>query len=210
MNNRKYNLGQYFTTNEILKEKLFSFILNNPDVILEPSIGQGDLVDYVSKKSIKVNVIFDMYEIDKNIKLLPSINKNLVIYGDFIKQNINKKYNTIIGNPPYIKTTTNNLYIIFIEKCYNLLEINGELIFIVPSDFLKLTSANKLLNIMMCNSNFTHIFHPNDENLFYNASINVIIFRYVKIDKICNKIFYNDKLMYILNTNGLILSLIHI
>ena len=39
---RVKKLGQYFTTNNILKEKLYEFILNDPLNILEPSIGQGD------------------------------------------------------------------------------------------------------------------------------------------------------------------------
>ena len=35
----KHDLGQYFTTNTELKEKIFEFILNDPSNILEPSIG---------------------------------------------------------------------------------------------------------------------------------------------------------------------------
>ena len=66
-----------------------------------------------------------------------------VVYGDFMKQTITKTYKTIVGNPPYVRTKKGNLYIDFTEKCYNLLDDNGELIFIVPSDFLKLTCASK-------------------------------------------------------------------
>jgi len=198
----KNNLGQYFTTNIELKEKVFEFILNNPSNILEPSIGQGDLISFIINKN--QNITFDMYEIDKNIKLLDNIQKNDIIYGDFLKQNINKKYTTIIGNPPYVRTKNGNLYIDFTEKCYNLLDNNGELIFIVPSDFLKLTSASKLLNIMFNNGTFTHIFHPHNEKLFDNASIDIIIFRYCKNNLIEKKTLYNNKLLYISNSNGLI------
>ena len=136
----KHNLGQYFTTNIELKDIVYKFILNEPNNILEPSIGQGDLVSYIIEQ--KSNIIFDMYEIDTKIKLLNNINKNNVIYGDFLIQNIDKLYKTIIGNPPYVRTKKGNLYIDFIEKCFNLLDEYGELIFIVPSDFLKLTSAS--------------------------------------------------------------------
>lgn len=45
-----------------------------------------------------------MYEIDTNIKLLDKIQKNSVIYGYFIQQQFTKKYKTIVGNPPYVKT----------------------------------------------------------------------------------------------------------
>ena len=34
----QHQLGQYFTTNEELKEKVYSFILNKPNNILEPLI----------------------------------------------------------------------------------------------------------------------------------------------------------------------------
>lgn len=198
----KHNLGQYFTTNIELKEKMYNFILNNPITILEPSIGQGDLVSYVLNKT--PNIQFDMYEIDTNITFLDGIEKEKVIYGDFMGQPIHKLYKTIIGNPPFVRTTKGNLYIDFTEKCYNLLEDNSELIFIVPSDFLKLTSSSKLLNTMMNNGTFTHIYHPNVENLFENASIDVIIFRYCKNIVLEKKVLYNDKPLYITNSNGLI------
>ena len=199
---KKHNLGQYFTTNNELKEKVYEFILNEPSNILEPSIGQGDLITFIIDKNS--NITFDMYEIDKKIKLLDKIQKDEVIYGDFMKQKITKKYKTIIGNPPYVRTKKGNLYIDFTEKCYNLLCDNGELIFIVPSDFLKLTSASKLLNIMMKNGTFTHIFHPHNEKMFENASIDVIVFRYCKNNLIKKKVLYNKKKLYITNSDGLI------
>lgn len=202
----KNNLGQYFTTNIILKEKIYSFIINNPDEILEPSIGQGDLIVYVKEKNSSIK--FDMYEIDEKIKLLDNIEKENVVYCDFLQQNITKLYKTIIGNPPYIKSKKKslkmNVYIEFIEKCYHLLEDKGELIFIVPSDFLKLTSSSKLINIMMNNGTFTHIYHPNNEKMFENASIDIIIFRYCKNKLLEKKILYNDQVKYIINNDGLI------
>ena len=198
----KHELGQYFTTNQQLQEKVTSFILNEPTEILEPSIGRGDLVSCIQNKL--PNVVVNMYEIDKSIVLLENIAREEVIYGDFMKQNIDKSYKTIVGNPPYVKTKQGNLYIDFTEKCYHLLEENGELIFIVPSDFFKLTSAAKLLNEMMTHGTFTHIYHPHKENLFANASIDVVVYRYCKNKDLDKKTFHNDKLLYIINNDGLI------
>lgn len=198
----KHNLGQYFTTHNDLKEKVFEFIFNSPSNILEPSIGRGDLIVFITDKI--PSITFDMYEIDTKIKLLDKIEKDKVVYGDFMKQTITETYRTIIGNPPYVRTKKGNLYIDFTEKCYNLLDENGELIFIVPSDFLKLTSASKLLNTMMTNGTFTHIFHPHNEKMFENATIDVIVFRYCKNILIEKKVLYNDKILYITNSNGLI------
>lgn len=196
-----YNSGQYFTTNVLLQEKIYSFILNDPVNILEPCIGQGDLVKYVIDKNPTIN--FDMYEIDKNIQLLDDIERDKIIYRDFLDEPIKKKYKTIIGNPPYLKTQNGNLYVDFIDKCYSLLDVNGELIFIVPSDFFKKTCASNLLNKMILCGSFTHIYHPHDEKMFKNASIDIIIFRYCKSIK-QKTVLYNDEKMYINNSNGLI------
>lgn len=200
--NHTHEIGQYFTTNTELKAKVYEFIQNNPDNILEPSIGQGDLVTYIMSKN--PNIIFDMYEIDPNIKLLDGINMSNIVYGDFLTQPFNKLYKTIVGNPPYVKTKKGNLYIDFIKKCFYLLEPNGELIFIIPSDFFKLTSASKILNSMMVSGTFTHIYHPHNERLFENASVDVIVFRYCKNHTIEKKVLYNEILLNITNTNGLV------
>ena len=198
----KHELGQYFTTNQQLQEKVVEFILNEPTKILEPSIGRGDLVSCIQNKL--PNIVVNMYEIDKSIVLLKNIAREEVIYGDFMKKNIDKSYKTIVGNPPYVKTKQGNLYIDFTEKCYHLLEENGELIFIVPSDFFKLTSAAKLLNEMMTHGTFTHVYHPHKENLFANASIDVVVYRYCKNKDLDKKTLYNNKLLYITNNDGLI------
>jgi len=196
------NLGQYFTTNIDLKNTILSFIKNKPDIILEPCIGKGNLVDYIKEKM--ENIKFDMYEIDKELELLECINKNDVEWCNFLETDISKTYKTIIGNPPYIKTKKGNIYIDFIVKCFELLEENGELIFIVPSDFFKLTSASIILNRMMEVGTFTDIYHPHSERLFKEARIDVLVFRYCKnklLDKNC---LYNNKTLNILNKNGLI------
>jgi adenine-specific DNA-methyltransferase len=71
-----------------------------------------------------------------------------------------------------------------------------------------LTTVNiilsKLLDLMMKNGTFTHINHPNNEKLFENASIDVIIYRYVKDKNLEKKVLYNNKSLYITNSEGLI------
>ena len=202
----QHKLGQYFTTNEALQETVFKFILNTDiDKILEPSFGRGDLVKYIKNK-LPLNVIFEIYELDDTIEFLEDIyadNINMYI-GDFLTYEITEKYDTIIGNPPYIKLKKGNMYIDFIEKCYNLLNENAELIFIIPSDFFKLTSASKLITEMLNNGTFTHIYHPHNENLFKNASIDILIFRYCKNINLGNKVLYNGELMYLKCINGII------
>ena len=194
-------LGQYFTTSKVLRNKVVEFVLNEPSRILEPSVGQGDLVQEICKN--KSNIEYDMFEIDKSIKMLDGVPLN-VIYKDFMKVEILRKYKTIVGNPPFVRTKKGNLYIDFIEKCYSLLENGGELVFIIPSDFFKLTSASKLLDKMLENGSFTHIYHPHKENLFKNATIDVLIFRYCKDKMLSKKILYNGEVLHVINNEGLV------
>ena len=194
------NLGQYFTKNNDLRTKVKQFILNKPKVILEPSVGQGDLISAINDENIK----FDMYEIDNEIPLLDNIPTN-VIYKNFLEEKISKKYKTIVGNPPYVRTKNGNLYIDFIDKCFDLLQDDGELIFIIPSDFFKLSSSCNIIKKMMTHGSFTHIFHPESEKLFENASINVICFRYCKNSSLEKIVLYNDEKLYCVENKGMLL-----
>ena len=99
---------------------------------------------------------------------------------------------------------TGNLYIQFIEQCYNYLDDSGgELIFIVPSDFIKLTSAASIIETMTANGSFTDFLFPHDEKLFENASIDVVVFRYEKGLK-ANKARVNGKEMFCNVNKGII------
>ena len=199
---KQHELGQYFTTSPMLQNKVSEFILNNPETILEPCIGHGDLISCISKNH--KNVKFDMYEIDDTLDTRPEVKRDEVVYCDFMQAALKQNYKTIIGNPPYVRTKKGNLYLDFTRKCYEHLEDKGELIFIVPSDFFKLTSASNLLMEMMQQGTFTHVFHPHDERLFENASIDVIVFRYCKDISYGDEVIYNGNPMRIMNTNGLI------
>lgn len=118
-------------------------------------------------------------ELDKTVRPIVKFTNQNIIYDDFLKVNFETKFKTIIGNPPYVKQKSGkNLYLKFIEKCLDLLDENGELIFIVPSDFMKLTSAASIIRRMGEEGSFTDFYFPHDEKLFDSASIDVVVFRY--------------------------------
>ena len=190
--------GQYFTKNKVLKNKIKEFVLNKPLEILEPSVGRGDLVEIFPDKE------FVMYEIDSDIKMLDCVNTDKVNFCNFLIAKIDKTFDTIIGNPPFIKTSSGNLYIKFVEKCFDLLKHNGEMIFIIPSIFFKLTSASKILSIMYKSGSFTHVFHPHNESMFENASVDILVFRYCKNDTLPKKTLYNNEILYTIEKNGIL------
>lgn len=194
--------GQYFTTNEALQTTLVEFIRRAPGRILEPSVGRGDLV--LAAKRKYAEAIFDMYEIDEDIPVLPPLQKQDIAYGDFLAQTPEHTYDTIIGNPPFVKQTKGNLYLSFIRKCVQLLNPGGELIFIVPSDFMKLTSAIQIIDEMLLQGSFTDIYYPESERLFDNASIDVMIFRYCRDPSLGNEIMINGEKKTLCNSGGIL------
>jgi adenine-specific DNA-methyltransferase len=192
----KKDLGQYFTVSEVLQKFVFDSVKHKGMLLLEPSFGAGHLLTKFLDYDIKYPMV--CYELDSTVKpVVEFSDAQTVLYADFTKQSITERFSTIVGNPPYVKQTTGNLYIKFIELCYGLLSDGGELVFIVPSDFIKLTSASSLISTMTKNGSFTDFLFPNDERLFIDASIDVLVFRYEKglisnttvvngVSKVCN------------------------
>lgn len=181
MTDVRKNLGQYFTTDDSLC-KYISDIVTVKSPVLEPSFGIGHLVSIVLEKNKDIEM--DCIEIDEKCKdsIIFTRRQNCnIIYDDFLTLDFKDKlFNTIIANPPYVKMRGKNLYIRFVERCFELLKQNGEMIFIVPSDFIKVTGSKNIIKMMDENGIFTHFFFPDRENLFIGASIDVLVFRYIK------------------------------
>jgi len=199
----KKNMGQYFTISDELQKFVFDKVKYKGSCLLEPSFGAGHLLKRF--KELDTNYPMICYELDSTIQPTISFNDHqIAIYGDFIKQPVAQRFKTIIGNPPYVKKhRTSNLYLKFIERCYELLDVDGELIFIVPSDFIKLTSASALIDTMTKNGAFTDFLFPHDEKLFEGASIDVLIFRYEKGNTTKQSVV-NGKNMFCNVNNGII------
>ena len=175
----KKKMGQYFTISDELQKFVFDKVKHKGSLLLEPSFGAGHLLKKFKDSSPDYPIM--CYELDNTIKPTVTFNAHqTVVYGDFTKQNITQKFKTIVGNPPYVKQTTGNLYIKFIEICFGLLDTDGEIVFIVPSDFIKLTSASSLIDAMIKEGSFTEFLFPHDEKLFEGASVDVVVFRYEK------------------------------
>ena len=183
-------LGQYFTTNTELRLFVQRHIKNTAGTVLEPSFGRGDLINVIINSNPWRTIVG--VELDARLRnscVISNINQGVhdLRWGaDFLTQEFHgRKFKTIVANPPYYKVKGEpNLYLKFIEKCFDLLDVAGidagppEMIFIVPSDFLQLTSAAPLLERMITQGAFTDIWYPENEHLFPGASIDVMAFRY--------------------------------
>ncbi|WP_018605014.1 class I SAM-dependent methyltransferase [Uliginosibacterium gangwonense] len=117
---------------------------------------------------------------------------------DFFSFSKKEKFSTIIGNPPYVRfqdirpetrlildntlfDKRSNLFLFFIEKCIkHHLSDGGELIFIVPRDFIKLTAARKLNAWLYEQGSITDFIETGDSNIFGPYVPNCAIFRFEK------------------------------
>jgi adenine-specific DNA-methyltransferase len=114
---------------------------------------------------------------------------------DFFALPVADKFDTIIGNPPYVRQQDipaetlalldspmfdgrSNLYLYFIEKAVRHLRRGGELIFIVPREFIKLTAARKLNAFLYEEGDITDFVELGDARIFGAHNPNCAIFRF--------------------------------
>lgn len=184
------NFGQIFTSFNMASFMLL--LLKNKGSILEPSCGKGVFTNLIKK--ITNNYI----GIEKDTDIYNSLeDKENILNIDFFDFSEDNKFDSILGNPPYVSGKNilidtkskllkynlqekTNLYIYFIFKCIKHLNENGELIFIVPRDFINQTTAIKLNTYLYENGYFTHFFDYGDEKIFNGVSLNICVFRYEK------------------------------
>lgn len=183
--------GQVFTPKNIV-EKMLELTKNRNNSFkrfLEPSCGNGAFFNSLPENKIGI-------EIDRNV--IPKNNNN-ILNIDFFDYPVNEKFDTIIGNPPYVRfqdinvktkerlrpfaqlfDSRTNLYLFFIFKSILHLNKFGELIFITPRGFLKNTAAIKLNEFMFKNGTITHFFDLGDAKIFKTAQPNCAIWRFEK------------------------------
>ncbi|MDR2151631.1 MAG: class I SAM-dependent methyltransferase, partial [Helicobacteraceae bacterium] len=175
------SLGQVFTPQSIVADMLQ--LRRNFGRALEPSCGDGAFSRHLS------NCV--SIEIDREWRYDNALNI------DFFDYPLSEKFDTIIGNPPYVRyqdipletkrklqskmfDERTNLFLFFIEKSINHLNDGGELIFITPREFLKATSSAKLNRYMYDQGTITDIIDLGDRRVFEGFSPNCVIFRFEK------------------------------
>lgn len=193
-------------TPEKISEKMISF-LKNKGTLLEPSVGEGDLIkniDYSKYKRI------DVYDIKKEY-LNKIINKNnLKKYNtDFLKSK-KKQYNNIILNPPFIKIQNLpdgyrefikkefpilngnvDIYYAFLIKCVENLAEDGVMVSITPNSYLYTKSAKTMREHFIKSKLIKEIIDFGHEQVFENVSTYCCITVFTKENK--DTLLYNGK-----------------
>ncbi len=176
-NAQRLQHAAYYTRQDIC----FTIVKDLPDAskferlsILEPSVGAGNFLPLLIEKYKTIKEVeIDVIDIDKNaietLKLLlrklsvPKnisinlINSDFLLYGETNLVNQSKRYDIVIGNPPFgdisenkellnsyksdkYNTETNNLFSFFLEKAIQLGNTVG---LIIPKSFLSAPEFNK-------------------------------------------------------------------
>lgn len=173
------NRGQVFTPERIVR--LMLSLRQRRGRTLEPSAGDGAFAAHI-RNCVAI-------EIDSAVAPASALIQNFFAYP------VIEKFATVIGNPPYVRYQDiedetrslldtsrfdgrSNLYLFFIEKAVRHLLPGGELIFIVPREFIKLTAARKLNHWLFEQGTITHWIETGDTRLFDGALPNCAIFRY--------------------------------
>jgi adenine-specific DNA-methyltransferase len=178
-------LGQVFTPPQVVEFMLD--LCRNHGRTLEPSAGNGAFfLPLQQRRSDSIGL-----EIDAEVAPAG------VLVKDFFDYPLSEQFDSIIGNPPYVRLQDiaastrkklksdlfdgrSNLFLFFIEKCIRHLKPGGELIFIVPREFIKLTAARKLNAWLFSQGSITHFFETGDTRVFGEHTPNCAIFRFEK------------------------------
>ena len=182
--------GKVYTPEGIVDFMLSDLNISKESLILEPSCGMGAFLQKLRLLSDNVDA-FDIDEeaIEHDKKTFINVNCKL---QDFLIFNENKKYDFIIGNPPYIRfqdldertrfmvkhTITGrdgnpDLYYTFIEKSMSLLKENGILRFIIPNTWI-INTYTKILRKFLVQYDVS-VFDFQSEKVFENADTYVCV-----------------------------------
>jgi len=129
---------QFFATPSDLAEKLVYYAdLKNHDTILEPSAGQGAIIEHINKQCDVVPECFELMETNKMILNKTDLKFDL-IGDDFLKSN-GKEYSKIIANPPFSK----NQDITHVYKMFEKLARGGRIVTIMSKHWQNSTNKKE-------------------------------------------------------------------
>lgn len=193
--------GSYYTPKNLVSQ-MVKFISNKKcgNHILEPSAGDGRFIGELLKlKKFNIDSVELIESKAKNIEEtyagqnVNSINLNFLEYA----QKCEKRYDLIIGNPPYIdgkildeksksisfelgkefnlsKSSIRNIWVSFILASIKLLKSKGSMFFVLPSEFLQVDYAKNLRKILESRFNEIEIFVFN-KKIFEGIQQNVCL-----------------------------------
>ena len=195
-----------FTPDNISQK--MSLYLYKEGNLLEPSVGDGQLLKFINTNNYENIDIYDIkLEYLNKIENKNNINK---YHEDFLTKEINKKYKNIILNPPYIKIQNLSeeyrknikqnwkllngnidIYYVFLLKCIELLDDDGIMISITPNSYLYNKGSLKLRKYLIENKLIKEIIDYKSKQVFSEVKTYCCITIFSKENK--ENLIYNNK-----------------
>lgn len=169
--------GAYYTPLRLANEMVSLFASKNIKTVLEPSCGDGVFIDSLCitnllDETLQVQAVeinpSEAQKVSDKYKNKPNINVLCEDFFDFYQKNyMNKNYDLILGNPPYIRyqylteeqrkiqsdiLTTHgmksnkliNAWVAFVVACVQMLSTEGKIAFVLPAEILQVAYAEDL------------------------------------------------------------------
>ena len=206
----KKNTGSYYTPSYLasfISKRVLSHFEDKTRIsILEPSVGDGAFVSEFAKTStikIKLSALdINQDELDKASEKWRKKNSSFV-KTDFLDFSDTKKYSAIVGNPPYVKknrltkkqidlskeihfqeglseASVKNIWTTFLIKSNKLLNSNGVLAFVLPSELLQVKFAEEVREYLKKEFQRIEIFTFNDLMFECKGQDTIVLFAFKK------------------------------
>lgn len=173
--NNKKDFQFFATPDEVINLMLTKASIQLTDNILEPSAGQGAIVDRIISLCNRVDMCEFMSE---NRQILENKGyKNRIICEDFTKLNFDYKYDKILANPPFTK----NQDIDHVLKMYEHLKPGGRIVTIMGPSWVK-GSQKKQVNFKSWLAKLGATYEPIEEGAFKKSGTGIKTY-IVVIDK---------------------------
>lgn len=192
---RKEQLGQYFTVDTRVQAAMVRLVKHRTGRALEPSAGEGHLARALatSRPSLDLHCV----EFDPRLTWGGPGNRE---HAEFVSWSRGREgsYDVVFGNPPYMSLKAlspgmrrklsrelhewhgkANLYHLFIRRSAELLVDGGELVFIVPTDWMYQSATAPLREALTSLGSVTHVINLGEEKVFPDADVpSLCIFRF--------------------------------
>lgn len=168
MSSTRDSLGAFYTPDDVAACLVRELSLDRNSSALEPSFGDGAFLKALSKLHVSVDKICGC-EIDpsacESALSTGLLSNNMLFHGSFFDFDLNKKFDAVVGNPPFVRIRTlsqndavevleqtnkrldspigeeASLWLPFLVKASEHVKESGGLAFVLPQDFTYLRYA---------------------------------------------------------------------
>ena len=215
----KKKQGIFFTPKESIVT--FSNFLKNVlkhqfKTVLEPSCGSCEFIKYfdATNEDIQITGIEYNTKIYESIQGLSFQNNVQILHKDFLTYETDKKFDLILGNPPYFVMKKSdlpnkyhhciigrpNIFLAFILKSLELLNENGILAFVLPKSFLNCSYYKKLREEIYNHYSVKKIIDCSDHQYLETQQETILLILKKTSKKINNERYVLNNDFYLFNT----------